>query len=1157
MKIVILLLLISLQAQAQTSQLDAMLELPVLDVEYELAKDAQLTNKGRPLRVAVTTEIQDVHVLGNKSSGGQWNQLNDGSWVWKFEVHAENAKSLGFGLHDFYMPPTAELRFYDWSGELVKGPFNDQKNKPHKQLWPGPIIGDKVTVELTVSDKYKDYVSFSIRNINRGFRSIWQDVEVLPKNNQQRFWQDNNLANKSGSCNVDVVCDEGNDWRDQISSVARYTITRSGGTFLCTGQMINNTENDGKPLFLTANHCGFNSSNDATINIWWNYQSNQCRTPNSGSSGTPISTNGFNDTQSGSTYRASFSTSDFTLLELDDIPNPNYEVLYTGWDRRDIAPSSAVSIHHPSGHAKRISFENDATSLTSYLQSSAGIRSHIRIADWDVGTTEGGSSGSGLWTSDKLLVGQLHGGFAACGNNRDDWYGRLYTSWTGGGSSTNRLSNWLDPNDIGSETLQGLGNCSAMTVNISHTNDDNKIGLEQDFSVSINGGVGPYEYVWDVNADGETDGKDSSISAIYSHAFVNNVTVNIKDSEGCLGSATKAVVIEAPSIEVQNAGSIIQMCGNNDAFVDPGERWRIPVALQNNGLASANNAYAVFSKGTNSSTSNITTQDNYGNTMGSCDRQFIDISATGTELTLIDSNPSDPYPAEDEGSAKVTLSQPFSFYGKSISNISLSTNGFISTNIDDSGYDFDNDCPLPSIPNHGNNGATTEARIIPLHDDLLTPHLYHQHFTVCPRQSDLGNNLACDVFMYKDVDLYSTANVVESFNFEAILYASVNQWVYQYDGDGVNFSSSSVGIQNDGATDGASYSCNSNAIINTNQAVCVYNANNQLQEGSDTTAFHIETPVINLGDMQVSDQQNSAVDFSVAENAQCGSQFKIEMQAGVYSSGFNQENNEIMSTILGNNGSCNVVNNCAPNSSNDITPTNGLWYNPSRSGNGNDMYFKDDGLIFIQYTASPNRAPIWYITGSGHMQNDQANYELLKLSYNGPFQSSAQAIDVIGNTWTSLIDENHAIQTRTIYGEFSAELLEVLNFGGENTAEQRTGLWYNPDQSGWGKTIATQGNTQVNISYLYDNTGEPYWVIGNGSNNNSTTLNMDYFDVFCPHCPMVPMIGINAGTAKINYQSSNQSAVLENMQILIFNQNHNSQWGRSNLPLSILTESLD
>src|SRR5690606_25318967 len=64
-------------------------------------------------------------------------------------------------------------------------------------------------------------------------------------------------------------------------------------------------------------------------------------------------------------------------------------------------------------------------------------------------------SGSGLWNQNKRLVGQLHGGSAACGNDLSDYYGRLSVSWNGGGSSTSRLRDWLAPGSSGTTTLAG------------------------------------------------------------------------------------------------------------------------------------------------------------------------------------------------------------------------------------------------------------------------------------------------------------------------------------------------------------------------------------------------------------------------------------------------------------------------------------------------------------------------------------------------------------------------------------------------------------------------------------------------------------------------------------------------------------------------------
>jgi hypothetical protein len=86
------------------------------------------------------------------------------------------------------------------------------------------------------------------------------------------------------------------------------------------------------------------------------------------------------------------------------------------------------------------------------------------VVDWDQGTTEGGSSGSPLFDPSHRVIGQLHGGYAACGNNSSDWYGRLSVSWNGGGTSSTRLRDHLDPGNTGAvtvDTLNPYGGCSS------------------------------------------------------------------------------------------------------------------------------------------------------------------------------------------------------------------------------------------------------------------------------------------------------------------------------------------------------------------------------------------------------------------------------------------------------------------------------------------------------------------------------------------------------------------------------------------------------------------------------------------------------------------------------------------------------------------------
>ncbi|VAX42280.1 Lysyl endopeptidase [hydrothermal vent metagenome] len=84
-----------------------------------------------------------------------------------------------------------------------------------------------------------------------------------------------------------------------------------------------------------------------------------------------------------------------------------------------------------------------------------GDGTHVKVTDWDTGTTEPGSSGSPLFNQDHRVIGQLHGGYAACGNDDADWYGKFSVSWTGS-SSSNRLVDHLDSAGTGSLTADTL-----------------------------------------------------------------------------------------------------------------------------------------------------------------------------------------------------------------------------------------------------------------------------------------------------------------------------------------------------------------------------------------------------------------------------------------------------------------------------------------------------------------------------------------------------------------------------------------------------------------------------------------------------------------------------------------------------------------------------
>lgn len=381
---------------------------------------------------------------------GTWEPLPSGSWLWRLRVQSDDAVSLNFGFKQFQLPAGAKLYVHDPGGEVVHGPYvGDDATKGH--LWTPIVPESEAVVELEVPENKRSEVSLRITKVSHGFRPL--DPAAAKDANS-----------KARACNIDVACPEADPWHDQVRSVGLYSVN---GVDACSGSLINNTSEDGTPYFLTAEHC-LQGSEDAAASMvfYWNYEHPTCRPPDSEESGEPTSVDKSEQTSTGALLRMSHgnceSTDDFcypedmagksdvTLVEIDDPIPPNYNLFLNGWDRRDIAPSEAVSIHHPSTHGKRITFEYDQTTITGLSDPSNDT--HIRV-DWDDGTTEQGSSGGPLFDSSQHTVGVLSAGGAGC--EIQDWYGRIHDAWNGGGTPDTQLRSWLDPNNAGTQTMDG------------------------------------------------------------------------------------------------------------------------------------------------------------------------------------------------------------------------------------------------------------------------------------------------------------------------------------------------------------------------------------------------------------------------------------------------------------------------------------------------------------------------------------------------------------------------------------------------------------------------------------------------------------------------------------------------------------------------------
>jgi lysyl endopeptidase len=379
--------------------------------------------------------------------------------VWRLRILGrEGTTSLNLGFSRFQMPPRGRLLLYSTDGKQKLPPFTAAANAAHHELWTPVLLTDDMIVEVEVAAGERSGVKLDLTSINEGYRGFGTSPLL-----------------KSGSCNMDVEClSAGDPWRDNTRAVA---VISTGGSRFCSGSLINDTSNDHKMYFITANHCGINSGNAASLVTYWNYQNSFCRTPGSAASGA-AGDGTLTQFHTGSTFRAANSPSDFTLVEMVDPPVPAFNHFWEGWDRStgDFTCTPGVpcaTIHHPNTDEKRITYSITNTATTSYNNpASPGDGTHIWV-HWATdppgpftvpGVTEPGSSGSPLYNAAGQYIGQLHGGPSACGatgDNLSDYYGRFSVSWTGGGTSSTRLSNWLDAASTGATSINGINFCTA------------------------------------------------------------------------------------------------------------------------------------------------------------------------------------------------------------------------------------------------------------------------------------------------------------------------------------------------------------------------------------------------------------------------------------------------------------------------------------------------------------------------------------------------------------------------------------------------------------------------------------------------------------------------------------------------------------------------
>lgn len=402
------------------------IELDPVSADEQTAFAARNGGNSKILNVGFGRTLPAAYQQAFDYASLSWHSLADGGQAATFTITSPAAAALRVQFALNQLPLGTEFRFFSPDDPAkVRGPvgleemLRDKDAAGEALYWSPTIEGSTLAVEIYLpAEADTQALYFFLPQVSHLLATLTDDSL---KNLAQ--------VGSSTSCEIDVACKAGGVPQVLVNSVAKYILTRGNGSSgLCSGTLLNDSDpNSQIPYFMTANHCFADQVTASSLDLYWFFERAVC----GGADPTTVS-----NTTGGGTLLATSRDTDFTLIRLNNAPPAG--VGFSGWVATALPlNSTVVGIHHPAGDLKKISFgtfsglfaREDIPDSTLFTIIPDNNGSFIGV-NWTEGVTEGGSSGSGIWSDigngDFRFVGNLLGGGSACANQAaTDVYGRF------------------------------------------------------------------------------------------------------------------------------------------------------------------------------------------------------------------------------------------------------------------------------------------------------------------------------------------------------------------------------------------------------------------------------------------------------------------------------------------------------------------------------------------------------------------------------------------------------------------------------------------------------------------------------------------------------------------------------------------------------------
>jgi subtilisin family serine protease len=209
-----------------------------------------------------------------------------------------------------------------------------------------------------------------------------------------------------------------------------------------------------------------------------------------------------------------------------------------------------------------------------------------------------------------------------------------------------------------------------------------------------------------------------------------------------------------------------------------------------------------------------------------------------------------------------------------------------------------------------------------------------------------------------------------------------------------------------------------------------------------------------------------------------------------------------------------------------LQPGDNAYRNPARSGHGLYLAKADGVWAAAWYTYEADGKPVWYLANAGAPAANDGVWTapLLRFGWNGATSGNGSLANTVGKVILTFDGSGGFTYSWLLNGEYGSEPFSTvapISCVQQNSAQRSiSGAWYAPDNSGWGLFtfgFASGSNFfDANAVYVYDDLGNPRWLLGSGDMNAEQVPLLQYTG-FCPTCAFSAVTSVNVGSMQRTY----------------------------------------